>query len=174
MREPIAIKGRKGVTLISLSIMIIVIIIIASISFNTGKDAVLLAKEESRISELKVMQSEINTIYEKYKNNEEILVKDENSVISGNEILNIGEEYTAKESEAIKAMNSVGITDMSQFRYLSIEYIQKLGIQGVEHEYLVNIETRQVMSLSSFEYDGKDVHSLEQIPGQQFNVKYNP
>ena len=167
-------REQKGITLISLAIMIVVITIIASISFTTGKDTVELAQREVRISELKVIQAEINSIYEKYINDKEIFVRGENRIYKGTEIKNIGENVSTVSEQANKALASIGITDKSDFKYFSKEYMKNLGVEGIKNDYIVNIETRQVLSLNGFDYNGTEVYSLIQIPNEQYNVNYNP
>lgn len=162
------INSAKGITLIALIVTIIVILILASVGTYSGIEAVKTARLNKFISEMKIMQIQVNNIYDKYKNGEEVLGQKGDNIIY---------EIGKSPSESPKADNvftrdASGITDTSRYIYFDTETIKQLGIEGVEGEFFVNIEKRSVISVDGFEYNGKTYYTMDQIPSSLYNVDY--
>ena len=164
------LKNNKGITLVSLVITIIVLMILASIATSNGLSAVKNAKYYNAISELKVMQAEVNEMYEDYKNGNE-------------DVLNNGKSLTesAKNEQAVQAYNLVNenklnetdIGIISDYRYYGADYINNdLDIDGISQDFIINIKTRSVILLNGIEINGETYHALCEIEGEQYNVKY--
>ena len=80
------------------------------------------------MSEMKIMQVQVNNIYDKYKNGEEI-------------IANIGKlPSTSSKADNVFQESTSGIVDRSGYRYFDTETIKQLGIEGVEGEFFVNMD----------------------------------
>ena len=62
-------KSNKGITLIALVITIVILIILASIGTYSGIQVVKSAQFTAFSTELKIMQTQVNKLYEKNKNN---------------------------------------------------------------------------------------------------------
>ena len=153
-------KNTKGITLISLIIMVIVLVILASIATYSGIDIIKSSKFTAFSTELKIMQTQVNTIYQD---------KDK---------ANIGEEITEGSSIKAKAnkvftANESGITSQEGYKYWSQQLIKELGIEGVEQDFFVNLEKRSVVSYEGFKYGGKTYYTLQQIPNGLYNVDYS-
>lgn len=159
----------KGITLISLVVTIIVILILASVATYSGINAVKLSEFNRFTTELEIMQTEVNTLYEKYKNGE---------TINGKEVLTYGTDIETATQQIKQQANMVftqdasGITDQIGYKYYNKETIDSLGIEGVEQEFFVNIETRNIVSYYGMEYEGKSYYTLDQIPNGLYNVEY--
>ena len=65
-----------------------------------------------------------------------------------------------------------GITDKSGYKYWNNELVKKLGIDGVDGDFFVNIEKRSIVSYDGVTYEGKDYYTLEQVPNNLYNVEY--
>lgn len=151
-------KNTKGITLISLVITIVVLVILASIATYSGIDVVRSSKLTAFSTELKIMQTQVNALYEE---------KDKTDIgdaIEGNIKTQADKVFTAGES---------GITSQEGYKYWSQEQIKKLGIEGVEQDFFVNLEKRSIVSYQGFEYKGKTYYTLEQIPNGLYNVEYS-
>ena len=162
------INSAKGITLIALIVTIIVILILASVGTYNGIEAVKTAQLNKFISEMKIMQIQVNNIYDKYKNGEEVLeYKDE-------AILNSIGKTVASSSKADSVFNSEasGITDKNGYRYFDTETINKLGIEDIKEEFFVNIAKRSIISVNGFEYNGKTYYTMDQMPSSLYNVEY--
>lgn len=153
-------KKQRGITLISLVITIIILLILASVGTYAGVNVIQSAKMTAFTTELKIMQTQVNAIYEE---------RDETKIY-GEEILGNRKEradfvFTLEESE---------ITSQEGYRYWSIETIKSLGIEGVEQSFFVNLEKRSVVSYEGFQYEGKTYYTLAQLPNGLYNIEYQP
>ena len=148
-------KKQNGITLVSLVITIIVLIILASIATYSGIDVIRASKFTAFSTELKIMQTYVNEQYD----------------------IDMDAEYGAEIIGDIKiqadiAFKASGITNKEGYRYWDKETIKKLGIEGVEQEFFVNLKKRSIISYQGLEYDGKKYYTLEQIPRGLYNVEY--
>lgn len=158
----------KGITLIALIVTIIVILILASVGTYSGIEAVKTAQLNKFISEMKIMQIQVNNIYDKYKNGEEVLGYTGEDIIA-----NIGKlPSTSPKADNVFKESTSGIVDRIGYRYFDTETIKQLGIEGVEEEFFVNIEKRSIISVNGFEYNGKTYYTMDQIPSSLYNVDY--
>lgn len=162
-------KNDKGITLVALVITIVVILILASVATYSGID-VIKSSEFTRFSaELKIMQTQVNNLYEKWKSNEKINEK---------EILRLGEEIQTssqvqQQANKIFTEENAGITDQTGYRYFSAQTIKDLKIEGVEQDFFVNVQTRSVVSYNGIEYKDKKYYTPEQIGVYNIDYKEN-
>ena len=163
------IGNSKGVTLIALVITIIVLLILASVAIYSGMDIIQSSKLTAFTTEMKIMQTQVNDLYDKWKSGE--INKDE-----------IGKDLTYNTTVQNQANNVLidelglenNFSDLTGYRYFDQETIQGLGIDGVEQEFFVNIENREVISYEGLLYDGDMYYTLNQLPQGLYNVDYNP
>lgn len=151
------VRENKGITLIALTITIIILLILASITTYSGISTIKSSKLNKFKQELEIMQSEVQVLYEKYK--------DEETIDVGKEISGSG-----KEEQAEIAFDGAEETNTSGYRLFDAEEIEKLGIDGIERDYLLDIMNKKVISLEPFEQDGVAYYTLEQIPGTNKNT----
>ena len=160
----------KGITLISLVITIAVLLILASIATYSGVDVIRQSKLNKFTAEMKVMQTQVNDLYQKYKDGTSVTVG--SNTYTGDDILNkIGEELPSSASNVFTSGTS-GITDSTGYKYYNQNTIQNLGIEGVEGEFYINVSKRSVISTEGLEYDGTTYYTLEQLPNSLYNVAY--
>ena len=152
------LKSKKGITLVSLVVTIAVLIILASIATYSGVNVIKQSKLNKFTAEMKIMQTEVNNLYDRYSSGE----------VS---VLEIGKELDS-EANNVFTESSSGITDSSGYRYYDRETIESLGIEGVEEEFYVNVEKRSVISRLGIEYEGEKYYTLEQLPNGLYNVEY--
>ena len=174
-------KNNKGVTLMMLVITIIVLIILVGITSSTSYDVLNSAKLEVFTTELKMMQEQVNMLYQKLQTGDgTIQINGETYKIipSGegeedilgielNESLDI-DYKTALEGALKKEINE---EDINKYRYYDKETIENLNLQGIDQEFLVDVETKTVISLTGFENEGKKYYTLEQLE-ETYNVDY--
>ena len=151
-------KNTRGITLISLVITIAVLSILASIATYSGINIINSSKMTAFSTELKIMQTQVNAMYE---NKDNVNVGE---TIDGNIKTQADKVFTASES---------GITSQEGYKYWSQDLIKGLGIEGVEQDFFINLEKRSVVSYQGFTYEGKTYYTLEQIPSGLYNVEYN-
>ena len=106
-----------------------------------------LTELEAFRNELINMQTQIDKLYDKIENTENM----------GKKLNNNSQAY-----EAFKACNIK--SDINDYRYFDTETLNNLNIQGVTGEFLVNLNTRSIISYRGFEYKGKKYYTLKQLP----------
>ena len=151
-------RENKGITLIALIITIVVLLILASIATYSGVGIIRQSKLNRFTTEMKVMQTEVNDLYDRYSSGETDLV-------------NLGKELD-NQADKVFTSGASGITDKTGYRYYDQETIQSLGIDGVEEEFFVNVQKRSVVSYLGFEYEGTTYYTLDQLPQGLYNVDY--
>lgn len=161
-------KNNKGITLITLVITIVVILILSTIATNTGIETIKSSEFTKFTTELKIMQTQVNNLYEKYQNNEKI---------NGVEVLTLGEEIDSnekiiKQAEKVFTEEASGITDKTGYKYYSQNTIKELKIEGINQEFFINIQKRKIVSYLGMEYKNKRYYTLEQLPDGLYNVEY--
>ena len=173
-------KNKKGVTLISLVITIIVLMILSTVAIYSGIEIVKISNLTKFTTEMKILQTQINSIYDQYTENKTINI-DEASY-KGEEILNIEDEttdeITAKKNQIFKELSKdseaqIYPDEIDQYKYWSNSLIQKLGIEGVEGSCFVNVKRRSIVSYEGLKYDGKRYYTLSQLPDSLYNVEYD-
>lgn len=166
-------KNNKGITLMALVITIVILIILASIGTYSGIQVVKSAQFTAFSTELKIMQTQVNSLYEKKRNGEKVLINNEEK-----EIENIGvaiSDNANVEDQANNVFSAIRdeVDSWVGYRYYNKETIKGLGVEGVEGEFFVNIEDRSVVSYDGMKYEGKTYYTLKQLPDNLYNVEYN-
>ena len=160
----------KGITLISLTITIAVLLILASIATYSGIDVIRQSKLDKFTAEMKVMQTQVNDLYQKYTDGTSVTVG--SNTYTGEDILNkIGQDLPSS-ADSVFTSGASGITDKTGYRYYDQDIIKELNIDGVEGEFYVNVKNRSVISAEGLEYDGTTYYTLEQLPNGLYNVSY--
>lgn len=148
------VKENKGITLITLAIAVIVLLILASITTYYGIDTIKSSKLTKYKTELEMVQAQVDVLYEKYKD-----------TIDGVEI---GKTITASDEEdAKKALKTIGVNSLEGYKIFDKEVLQKLGVEGIDNKFLVNIKEREVLTLKPHKYEGKEYYNLAQIVGER-------
>lgn len=152
------VKNVNGITLIALLITVIIILILSSVAIYSGKSIISSSKLTKFTAEMKIMQMQVNDLYDKYKNGD-------------NAILELGEDLSSNEQENT-AFSCAGIIDTKDYRFFSQTTIESLNIEGVDGEFLINVEKRSVVSYEGLNYDGEMYYTLEQLPKSLYNVEF--
>lgn len=144
-------RENKGVTLISLAIMVFVLIILASVSIYSGQEAIHYVRFENAKSQMETINSKINTLYTKYKNGD-------NTILDyGLSLDNCNQELLTKTFEA----GNVDLTKKSKYKYFSKDWIKsELDISGIDYDYLVNIADRDILLLGGINYKETEYYTL--------------
>ena len=151
-------KNKKGITLIALVITVVVLLILASIGTYSGINIIKSSQLTAFTTELKIMQTQVNRIYQEKEENQEY-----GKEITGEVEVQARKVFTEGES---------GITSYNGYSYWDTETIRNLKIEGVEQDFFVNLETRSIVSYEGFKYEDKIYYTLEQLPNGLYNVEY--
>ena len=174
------IKNKKGITLIALIITIILLLILASVATYSGIEIINSSRLTTFTTEMKIMQTEVNELYQKYIDNNKIEIngdtyygKDKGET-EDKTILQIGEELTDSQKELLdKLATETSIVSSDGYRYWNEDLLEDLQIDGIESDFLVNIEKRSIVSCQGLNYQNKMYYTLEQLPNNLYNVEYN-
>ncbi len=130
------IRENKGITLISLTITIILLLIISGISITGTLYGIGESKENAQISEINMIQHAILERYTKAQ-----LTKEElpGTTVSKTEVETIISEINSNSSGNI-------ILKGTEYRRLNKDDLESLGITGAEDTYIVNYKTGEVIN----------------------------
>lgn len=157
-------KNKKGITLVSLIITIVVLLILASIATYSGISVIKSSRLTAFTTELKIMQTQVNALYETKKEEAKGYGED----ISGNhQAIEILQELKKKDPQFANIEEEI-----AGYKYWDKSWIERLGIEGIEQTFLINIEKRSVVSYGGFEEEGQIVYTLNQLPDNLYNVEY--
>lgn len=154
-------NNQKGITLITLVITIIILIIITGVVTYSGLESINISQKTAFISELEMIQAKVNVIYEERKAS---LEKIEYYNTIGQDISNLDLDGLTE---------SLGETSKEGFRLFKQTDLDKLGLDNINQEILINYDTREVVSLNGFEIEGIRYYNLSDIPNYMgYNVDY--
>ena len=150
------IKNQKGISMMVLIVTIVVILIVFSIATKNAYTAARQAKFYSAISQMKAMQTKVNSLYEEYINADDAKKQ---------EIEKYGQDLTESEKledaqVAYEHVNKNNITGdntgiLEDYRYYSTDYIKNtLDEEGILYDFIVNIKTRMVILLEGVSKTG--------------------
>ena len=173
-------QGSAGITLISLVVTIIVLLILATVGIYSGISAINSSKLTRFTTQMKLMQLEVNELYEAYTTGGTIETKD-GTKYTGDAVTTIGKNLSQADQEQLNNIfrtdweDGSGILNREGYRYFDKEIIETLEIEGIDEEFLINVKTRTVISYEGLKYDDKMYYTLEQLPDSLYNVDYeNP
>ena len=147
----------EGITLISLVITVIVMLIIAGVATTAGVESIQSARRTSVITELEMIQAKVDTIYEKRKINEEDI----------SYYNSLGQDISVVEQSKLDIVLE-GI-EQEGYRYFSKEDLNKLDLDNMQLDVIINFDTRDIASINAININNKSCYRLQDIPGYQTN-----
>lgn len=151
-------KNNKGITLMSLVIMIIVLLILGSIAASTGASTIRYTKYTNAKYQMEVMHKEVTSLYEKYK---DIPSSKKQGFIDSYGADTSTCNATVLEKTFLGADIS-GEEEQSRYRFFSADYVtDTLGIDGISYDFLVDIANRRVILYNGITYNGYTYYTLE-------------
>lgn len=156
-------EKENGITLMSLVITIVILLILASIATYSGIEVIKSSKLTKFTTEMKIMQTQVNELYQKMQDGD-TTVKDLGKSISSNNQTQVDEVFDAV---GIKTAD-----EREQYIYFDKATIKDLNIKSVSGTFLVNIDKRSVISYEGLQYEDKYYYTLEQLPNGLYNVEH--
>lgn len=160
-------KNNKGVTLISLAIMIVVLIILASIGVNYNSNTIKLAKLTKFTTEFEIINTQISILNQK-KNYQQYTDYGLDSTADAELIAEI-DIFLEDKLASIYNIDETDIESFkSRFQYCSAENINEiLDLHGIEGNYLVNIQNKIAISFDGIKYNGNWYYTLEELEADE-------
>ena len=158
-------KDKKGITLVSLVITIIILIILASISVYSGTNSIRYAKYNKAKSEMETVQAQVNNWHEEYKDLSDTekntyIQNIGTSVTSPTNIEDMDSYNTALEKTK-NAVDEINDSNIEDYRFLSENYLKDNFGLDESYDFLVNIETRDVVLFNGLKYNGIEYFTTE-------------
>lgn len=151
-------KDNKGITLIALIVTIIVMLILASVTTYTGIDAYKNSQVTKFVTQMQLLQAKVDDLVET-KTTEEL---------NNMGLLSV---TTSQETNAIvNAFKQEEITtaDTNKYKvFTSDKILEILDVEDVDSNIIVNFETREIVSATGVEYEGKTYYTQYKLPGGQ-------
>ena len=142
------IDSKKGITLISLAIIIMVIIIISSVTIYTGVDTIANSRVTQFNTELKIIHARVNEIASENLTQEEIDTL-------GQTISTLNSNIKGKISKALQGSSEEG------FRYFNKKNLEAIGVSGINREVIINFSKRDVVDINGVKKDGNYIYRVE-------------
>lgn len=167
-------KNEKGITLVTLIITIIVLLILASTATYTGVEVMQNSAFTVFNSEMKILQTEVNSTQEKIEIDQEENKKINNKLISeiGKSIPNNSDIDTMKNNMRTQWQTTVDLTD---YRYFDSDDLKNdLNIEEIKRvtPVLINLQTGSVISIKGVQNHGKIYYKLDQMPDNVNKIDY--
>ena len=155
------LSQNKGITLITLVITIIVLAILTTVSINVGYGTYKEMVVTGYVSRMNMIQSRVNVI------SQQIQQGDTSYENIGTPISSLSSEL---KSEAYIILNGETI---SEFKYYNTQDLAKLGIEKIEQDVFINLNTRIIYSVDSVEYEGQTYYNQYQLPNGVQVIEYS-
>lgn len=161
-------KNQLGVTMIELVIVLIIILVIATVAISSGQKTLTEADVAEVYVEMSSMQKAINTVMMQLEMNTELRIEygkhydrdfdlgRDPSVEYGDNVLGSAEDWYIIYGVAADKEEEKAIYDISEVR-------ETLGLDSINHSYIVNYETGEVELLRPLVIDSKEVRTYEQV-----------
>ncbi len=161
-------KSQLGVTMIELVIVLIITLVIATVAINSGKDTLTEADVTEVYVEMSAMQKTVNSVMLQKEMNPNLEIKKgkyydeefdtgrDTSVTYGDNVLTNAENWHIIYGVAADKESEKAIYDSSIVR-------ENLGLDAINHTYIVNYETGEVELLRPLEIDSKLVRTYYEV-----------
>ena len=154
-------KQNKGITLIVLVITIIILMILTSVTITVGygtyKDMLLTAY----VSKMNMVQSRVNLISQKIEEG------DTSYNTIGTEINELTSVQQEKVNIILEGMSSKG------FKYYTQSDLEQLGVEGIDEEVIINLETREIFSMIGIKYNNIMYYNQYDLPNGAQRIEYD-
>ena len=151
-------KDNKGITLIALIVTIIVILILASVTTYTGIEAYKNSQVTKFVTQMQLLQAKVDDLVE---------------TKGVEELNNIGVSAVTTNQETNAIVNAfkqdeIATADTNKYKVFTVDKILEiLDVEDVESSIIVNFETREIVSSTGIEYEGKTYYTQYKLPGGQ-------
>lgn len=149
----------KGITIVSLSITVILLIILASVGVTASIDAFETAKVTAFVSKMNMIQAQVNIEHLKKTN--------------GNEaVASYGQNIPLSEMEKVNTVLNGESSD--GFKYFNKADLKNyLNLDGIDEVVIINFDTRKIYSLTGVKYEDEMYYNQYDLPDGQYNIGYS-
>ncbi len=161
-------KNEAGVTMIELVIVLIITLVIATVAISSGQKTLTEADVTEVYVEMTTLKKAVNTAMLQMEMNSDLRVEQgkfydsefdagrDTSVTYGDNVLGSAEDWYIIYGVTAEKESEKAIYDISEVRDM-------LGLDSINHTYIVNYETGEVELLRPIVIDSKQVRTYEQV-----------
>lgn len=157
-------KDNNGITLIALIITIILMLILVSVTTYTGLDTYKNTQVTKFVTQMQLLQAKIDDLIET-KTSEEL------------DSLQLQEVTTTEQQNAINSAykNQEIITNtLGSYKvFTESDILNILDVEDFQSDIMVNLETREIVSLDGIEYKGTTYYTQYRLPNGQTVIANN-
>lgn len=150
----IIIKNKRGITLIALVLTIVVMLILVTITVNVGIGTIEHSRMVSFVSRMQLLQKKVDFLAENGGYSELGIALTENQKTTIQTIKTEENLNTEKENTSLKYFGTSAVAN-------------QLEIENIDDEIIVDFATREIISLTGIEYEGKMYYTQYNLPGGQ-------
>lgn len=148
-------KENKAITLVALVITVVIMLILISVTTYTGIDTYKNVKVNQFVDRMQLIQAKVDEY-------------------SPDELKTLGSDATTCQAMLETAYNNgedISSSDISQYRYFSSDDLLKtFDLDDINDEILVNYNTREVISFTGIDYEGKIYYTQYKLPNAQTRI----
>lgn len=151
-------KDNKGITLVSFIITIIIMSILISVATYSGIDTYRNAKVTNFVAQMQLIQTKVDELVES-KTIEEISKLELQEITTNEQKNSISMAYNNQE---------VTTNTITDYKLITTENILELfEIEDIENDIMVNLKTREVVSVNGIEHEGTTYYTQYKLPNGQ-------
>ena len=151
-------KENKAITLVALVITVVIMLILISVTTYTGIDTYKNVKVNQFVDRMQLIQAKVDEC-------------------SPDELKTLGSDAASHQGMLEKAYNNgegISSSDISQYRYFSSDdLLNTFDLDDINDEVIINFNTREVISLTGIDYEGKIYYTQYKLPNGQMRVTTN-
>ena len=154
-----SIKNNKGITMISLVIVVVIMILLASITAYESNELISIARVQSVTTDLLLIQAKVRIINEKviFEND-----KENTELYVGDKLSNNVEILNKLKNKGVLTQDETG----EKYYILSQSHLASMGLDTLSEEdgYIVNYETEDVIYVKGVKNtEGKYLYKLSEM-----------
>jgi len=145
-------KSNKGVTLMTLTLTVIVLALITALAVDISFSSYYNAQLTGYVAKMNLIQSRVNVI------NKKITEGETGYYAIGMDIPSLDEEKQGQAVEALAGKSTEG------FKYFNKDRLELLGIEGIDDDIIINLDTREIFSLVPLVYEDVVYYNQYNLP----------
>lgn len=145
-------KNNKGISLISLAVIVFIMLLLTSITIVSGRDAYSVIKAQNFISKMKIIQARVDEVSENgiYVPQNGVKINDADNYTEFGDIIN-----ELKEKDDISSWDSSSDEELTNYYYFEPEDLyNEFDIKDVNLTVIINFNTRNVIAKKGVTIDG--------------------
>ncbi len=162
------LRKEKGITMVALVITIILMMILLGATVYYGSQSLQTTRLQNFNYELQQIQGKVDVIYQKMQEGDIQYINWGKNITTSKEAVNTLRLVTGVDYSSIVNTSEeyYYTTDITKYRLFTPNDLNsKMGISSMPGDMIINFETREVISVKGFEYDGVTYYRIYDLNG---------